>query len=392
MSPDSIHPSSEELFAYRDGELPADRRALIEAHVIGCHACRGLIDRVSGLEAGLRLRPDQVEGDYYARLSSSVLERIGTGTAESSVAVPKPAAAGGPPRATEARLSRAPRFPWAAVVSTAAAAAAVVVVAVVLLQQGALRRPQPQRAVVRAPAAAESSAPADAESAAPEAETPLAQTPPAANQPGGHAASITSPGKAAPEGVGSANRIAARSKDGDQLAALAKGAEQPAARSNGADQLLARAKEEKAAPERLDASAKSAPRATGELTAPAEPEPARASRTAATAPPATGRSPYQALLLRHGLPPVWAEGRVAPQALLAAERELRTLYQAGGAGADSAGVRLYLAEAARLAYETSPDSSLYDRIVHHYLRALRLAGPESDVGRIARERLQSFSR
>jgi hypothetical protein len=390
MSPDSIHPSSEELFAYRDGELSADRRVLIEAHVMGCHACRGLIDRVSGLEAGLRQRPDPVEGDYYARLSSSVLERIGTGTAEPAVAAPKPSATGGPPPATEARPSRAPRFPWPAVVSTAAAAAAVVVVTVVLLQQGALRRPQPQRQVLRAPAAAESTAPAGAESAAPAgAESaapatgePLAQAPTAANQPGGRGAPIPSPGIAAPEGVGSLHRTAGLAKRTDQLAA----------RENGADQLLARAKEEKAAPERLGAGVKDALRIASESTAPAEPKPAHAAPPAAAAPPTGGRTPFQTLLLRHGLPPVWEEGRVAPQALLAAERELRTLYQAGGAGADSAGVRLYLAEAARLAYKASPDSSLYDRIVHHYLRALRLAGPESEVGRIARERLQSFSR
>lgn len=358
MSAESIHPSSEELFAYRDGELPAERRALIEAHVVSCHACRGLIDRVSGLEAGLRQWPDAVEGDYYAQLSSSVLERIGAAAEEPAAAAPEPAAAGGAPPESEARLSRAPRFPWAALVSTAAAASAVVVVAVVLLQQGALRRPHPQRVVLRAPVSAESAAPVPG--AAPE------QVPPAASQPGGRAAPAATPEKASPEGVGSANQIAARAKGGEQL--------------------LARAREEKTAPERLDTGAK------GEPSAPAEPEAARAARIAAAAPPAAGGSPYQALLLRYGLPAVWEEGRVAPRALLAAERDLRTLYQAGRAGADSAGVRLYLAEAARLAYEASPDSALYDRIVHHYLRAMRISGPESDVGRMARERLQSFSR
>jgi hypothetical protein len=64
----------------------------------------------------------------------------------------------------------------------------------------------------------------------------------------------------------------------------------------------------------------------------------------------------------------------------------------GRAGADSARVRLYLAEAARLRYESRPDSALYETVVHHYWRAIRLSGDQPDVARVARRRLESFSR
>ena len=63
----------------------------------------------------------------------------------------------------------------------------------------------------------------------------------------------------------------------------------------------------------------------------------------------------------------------------------------GGAGSDSAGVRLYLAEAARLRYAPG-DSTLYDEILRHYRRAADLAGPGSEIARVAEERLRTLER
>ena len=101
-------------------------------------------------------------------------------------------------------------------------------------------------------------------------------------------------------------------------------------------------------------------------------------------------SEYQAVLRRYGLPPVWDE-QVAPQTLERAEAELRTLYVSGGAGADSARVRLYLAEALRLRY-TPGDTTLYEGIVHHYRRAIALGRTDPDAARVAEERLRSLER
>jgi hypothetical protein len=105
---------------------------------------------------------------------------------------------------------------------------------------------------------------------------------------------------------------------------------------------------------------------------------------------AATRGDYDSAVRELGLPPVW-DDRVSPDALQRAEPRLRLIYQTGRAGADSARVRLYLAEAARLRYAPG-DSALFDQIVHHYLRAIRLAGPGSDVARVATGRLQTLER
>jgi hypothetical protein len=101
-------------------------------------------------------------------------------------------------------------------------------------------------------------------------------------------------------------------------------------------------------------------------------------------------SGYEELLNRFGLPPVW-DSRVTPETLQRAEPELRSLYVSGGADGDSARVRLYLAEAARLRYAPG-DSLLLDEIEHHYRRAIDLAGPGSETARVAEERLQTLER
>jgi anti-sigma factor RsiW len=333
MTPEPSHPTPEELFAYRDGELPADRRAVIEVHVSSCRPCRARIDRVSGLEASLKQRPDPVEGDYYAALSRSVLGKIGAREpAAREPATPEPAAheaSPAPPavetpardrrreaEAEEPRVARAPALPWAAVLSTMAAAAAVVVVVLMLFRQGPVQVPIASR-----------------------------ETAPRAG-----------PGGAGPESAATAPSVA------------------PSAGSRAAEGTLA--KDEIQTRARLEAATKAMPE-TGE---------------SKTVPLGAAASPYGALVRRYGLPDLWTEGAVSRESLLQAEPALRMLYISGRAGADSARVRLYLAEAGRLRYETAPDSSLYDTIVHHYWRAIRLAGQEPDVARIAHDRLQSFSR
>ena len=100
---------------------------------------------------------------------------------------------------------------------------------------------------------------------------------------------------------------------------------------------------------------------------------------------------YQSILTRFGLPPVWDGARVSPEALANAEPELRSLYVSGGAGSDSARIRLYLAEATRLRYAPG-DSTLYDEIRRHYRRAIDLAGPDAETARVAEERLRTLER
>jgi len=117
---------------------------------------------------------------------------------------------------------------------------------------------------------------------------------------------------------------------------------------------------------------------------------------ALTAPPATSdelqaQSPYDALMQRLGIPPVWDGSRVTPEALERAEPELRALYVSGGAGQDSARIRLYLAEAVRARY-TPGDSVAYEEIEHHYKRAIALSKGDVKTARVAAERLQTLQK
>lgn len=303
---EALHPPRAVLFAYRDGELSADRRVLIEAHVVGCRACRTLIDDVSGIEAALKRAPHDAPPDYYEKLPGAVLERlVGIVPDEDRTVLGKPDRATierrkseDDPRGDESgRVGAPPRLPWAAIVSTVLAAAVVVVVVFLLARQGAIRRAvSPPAPVV------------------PEEEAP-----------------VKAPGVAVPS--------------------------------------------DSAAPEPALAS---------------EPAPPpMASTDRAIADHAGSRGAYGALLSRFGLPPVWSEV-VPAEALERAEPELRYLYQVGRADSDSARVRLYLAEAARLRYVPGRDTTLYYKIVRHYRRAIRLQGSDSDVGRIARERLDTL--
>jgi anti-sigma factor RsiW len=395
MTNDPNHPRPEDLFAFRDGELPPERRALIEAHVSGCSTCRALIDQVSSLEAELRRSPDRSPAEYLEHLHESVRARIAVPGGEpaddvgvkaahpavvpagretgrrrgrrGALGVDQPGQAG-----EDGRVKDAPGLPWAAVLSTASAAAAVLVVAVILIKQGVY-----QRAIAPAPMKA-SEAPAEGVPAAP-GESTAAVRSIAANARG-----VPAPGSTS--GARTVEKLAGNLPGPE-------GAKEPRAK----DQLAKR--EQKKGNEAADEAGKAVGEPRDERTmaqqaaplAASAPESDRAatSRFRADEQLAAG-SEFEAVLRRYGLPPVW-DAQVAPETLERAEPELRTLYTSGRAGADSARVRLYLAEALRLRY-TPGDSTLYEGIVHHYRRAMALGRTDPDAARVAEERLRSLER
>jgi len=122
----------------------------------------------------------------------------------------------------------------------------------------------------------------------------------------------------------------------------------------------------------------------------AAPEPSAALAPSADAVEPVGGA-LKSVLDRYGLPPVWGPG-VSDEMVLKAEPALRNLYRVGGAAtaADSARVRLYVAEAIRARVGAAPDSAAVDEIVHHYRRAIRLAGNDAEIRRVATERLADF--
>jgi len=412
MRDDRNHPPSEDLFAYRDGELGPEKRALIEAHVMGCSICRSFIDQVSSLEAELRQSPDRAPAEYLERLHESVRARIAASdvAAGAQGALPEeareePAAPGGareiPGRAGEIpgragawrererrrswertgdddRIRDVPRLPWAAILSTASAAAAVLVVVVILIKQGIY-----QHAV-----------------------TP--RLPPVAMRaPGGGMNDSTA------VAGGAKSDVAARARREAASGSLAREKDlvkQEAERRDAA-KLEANAKDQLGERESLDktrvsqrAPAQGTVTIREEIGENGEPPPAAsqggeepqkkaanaAPRSLADASNAPGAR-YDALLGRFGLPPVWDGALVSPGALERAEPELKSLYSSGGAGRDSARVRLYLAEAARLRYAPG-DSILYQEIEGHYRRAIELAGSDAETARVAEERLRTLER
>ncbi|HEY3155047.1 MAG TPA: hypothetical protein VGK76_00260, partial [Candidatus Eisenbacteria bacterium] len=356
-----------------------------------------LIDQVSSLEAELRRSPDRSPAEYLEHLHESVRARIAVPGAEPAdeVRVKKAARPAGAPAGRDTgtrrgrrgvlgedqagqagedgRVKDAPGLPWAAVLSTASAAAAVLVVAVILVKQGIYQRaiaPAPMKAI-EAPAGGVPAAPGESTAAVPSV---------AANTPGGPAAGSSS-------GAGTVEKLAgnlpgpegakeARAKD--QLAKLEQRKGKEAADQAG--KVLGDLREERTMAQQAPAPVAVAPESANR---------AVTSRSRADEQLAGG-SEYEAVLRRYGLPPVWDE-QVAAATLERAEPELRTLYVSGRAGADSARVRLYLAEALRLRY-TPGDSTLYEGIVHHYRRAMALARTDPDAARVAAERLRSLER
>jgi putative zinc finger protein len=394
---DSIHPPSEDLFAYRDGELPPEKRALIEAHVLGCSVCRSFVDQVSSLEAELRRTPDRAPSGYLERLHETVRARIHAGSAamegaeEDPVPV-APSAARDRRRAgswrergrrsdvaaEEGRIRDVPKLPWAAIVSTASAAVAVMVVVVILIKQGIYQAATPRlpRIASRAPAG-----------------VPAEST-------GAGLGAVTR--DEAKQDVGASderNLNKGARQRAESPEALLKSKNEPvppeAARENQ-NKLEADTKEE--LERRADAVAKKA----SERVAQVAPAPASGGKDQLRVQSQAARGfveeqitpsgPYEALVRRFGLPPVWDGARVSTDALQRAVPELKNLYLSGEAGRDSARVRLYLAEAARLRYTPGGDSTLFEEIQRHYRRAIALAGPDAEVARVAEERLQSLER
>lgn len=372
------HPTSEELFAYRDGELALEKRALVEAHVLSCNACQRWLDEMSDTEGMLRQEHEEPGERYFEALTQSVMARVAPGVHGKAPARADAAGAAGTRQAETVRerpgrrrsledepRGRAPRLPWPAIVSAVSAAAAVVVVAVMLFQHPSLLRQTPEPSVLgRAKDAA-----GERKEAAPPAH-PAEETPAT----GGAVAETGSVAK---------------------MESSLKGAAEPAplAAANGAP-----AGANQPAPEvRTQSAAEAGPEAALQKSAaaPAAPQAAERARADDEAqasgglPDAAQASAFPALAARYGLPLLYDPSSVSSDALLRAEPDLRALYMMGRAGDDSARVRLYLAEAARARAGDSPDTETFDSIVHHYQRAVRLARDPA-TGRMAMKRLQDF--
>jgi hypothetical protein len=383
MKNEPLHPSSEELFAYRDGETVPEKRAIIEAHVMGCSLCRSFIDQISSLEAELRQSADRAPAGYLEGLHESVRARI----AAAASGAPDAGRAerwSAPERRSEeksaarerGRVKEAPGLPWAAVISTASAAAAVMVVVVILIKQGPYQRmitPQSQVMARRAPA---SGGPAKQESREEErdksdadlrANTGVKAKKEQAGAERGRVDLQGAPGAPAPTDEAARDLLQKRADEG-----LTK--TEPAPARVGESAPLGAAQSRPAEPESYRKMEQKPLAAPGALKDEIAPTPG-----------------FEAILTRYGLPPVWDGTQVSAGALANAEPDLRSFYMSGGAGSDSGRVRLYLAEAARLRYAPG-DSVLYDEILRHYRRAIVLGGPYSRIARVAEERLRTLER
>lgn len=414
MSPwnDPIHPPSEDLFAYRDGELGPEKRALIEAHVQGCSICRSFVDQVSSIEAELRQSPDRAPSEYLERLHESVRARIAAGGPEEIGAA---GAAGEARRAEDTppardahgragawrererrriaakearddgRIKEVPRLPWAAVLSTVSAAAAVLVVVGILIKQGLYQQPVAPKAPTVASRGPEEAMPGDSEA--------------------------PSDGRKSDVGVGEREAALgnlARGKSSDQdmqgrRDAKLEGKDTPAARENlglakTADGSARAPSADGIAPESQTGQFREEPPAASKRVAESQKPGANMTQrsqaedlNAGAGRPDAAAGAYEVLIARFGLPPVWDGATVSPETLERAEPELLDLYLSGEAGADSARVRLYLAEAARLRYAPG-DATLHQEIERHYRRAIELAGPDAETARVAEERLRTLER
>ena len=379
MSVDSLHPAPEELFAYRDGELSADRRALVETHVMACRACRELVDEMSKLEAALRARPDSVGDAYYERMQGQVMAKVHAAAPHQPARAPArevPLERRKDDAEREERRGGAPRLPWIAIGSAVSAMAAVVVVVVLLARQGSM----PQVAVLErsAPDAGLRGTVSDTTEAS--ARGRLAAPP--AGSPAGPPADA----RAKERPFAETPSAKAQSKAADQVA-LAPSAEgekkDQAARNEVREEDLAKL-ESAPTMKRAQEIGGTASRDEAAGLRQAEPQ-------AALAPPSAAGNRFESALSRYSLPPVWGPG-VSDDLVLKAEPVFRNLYRTGGAttALDSARVRLYLAEAARLRAGAAPDSAAIDEIAHHYRRAISLGANDPATAGTAERRLREF--
>jgi len=377
MSVEPLHPAPEELYAYRDGELPAERRAFVETHVMACRVCRERMDEMSKLEASLRAHPDTVGDAYYERMQAQVMAKVHAAAPPSRAPIREvPVERRRDDLEHEERRRGAPKLPWIAVGSAVSAMAAVLVVVVLLVRQGSM----PQVAVL--------------ERSAPDA---------------GGAVSDTSEGRVAgqlappPAESPAAPRDDARAKE-RQLAETLKTKQQPTdqvavapyaeeekkdkAQTNemGDEKLASRPESDVMAKRSAAGMSKDEARLQQ-----AAPQASMAPQASLAPPAAPAGNRYESALTRFGLPPLWGPG-VSDDLVLKAEPVFRNLYRTGGATTplDSARVRLYLAEAARLKAGAAPDSAAIDEIEHHYRRAIRLGGEDPATVSTAAQRLRDF--
>jgi len=383
MSASQPHPAREELFAYRDGELKHDRRVVIEAHVLGCHICRELIDEVSRMEADLGAGAPVPKDAYFERLSEQVMSKVAAADTKPSVERRRPE---GEAEWEDKRAK--PKLSWLAITSTASAAAAVIVVGVLLVREGAVWRRAPSVAVLErsGPDAARSRASSDSASRGTlggrsegkkRADQP---TPPPASAPTEKQKEALGKLQSKTEG----NEVS-------QMAPVDLGS--GAASQKATTQEMRENANQKVAGD-VDSEKDIAMRKSDSSTRAADELALRQAPSAALAPSGVAEpvgGELKSLLDRYGLPPVWGPG-VSDEQVLRAEPALRNLYRIGGAASapDSARVRLYMAEAARVRAGATPDSAAVDEIVHHYRRAIRLAGNDAAIRGVAAERLQDF--
>jgi anti-sigma factor RsiW len=374
MSVEPLHPAPEELYAYRDGELSAERRAFVETHVTACRVCRERMDEMSKLEASLRVHPDTVGDAYYERMQAQVMAKVHAAAPPSRAPLREvPLERRRDDVEREERRRGAPKLPWIAVGSAVSAMAAVVVVVVLLVRQGSM----PQVAVLErsAPDAGKLGALSDTSEArvggvaAPPAELPAAPRDDARAKERQLAETLRAKQEAAdrvavaPYAEEEKKDQAATNEMGDQKLALRPESDLMAKRSASKDE----ARVQQAEPQASMAPLASAP------------------------PAAAAKNRYESALSRFGLPPVWGPG-VSDDLVLKAEPVFRNLYRTGGATTplDSARVRLYLAEAARLRAGAAPDSAAIDEIEHHYRRAIRLGSEDPGTVSTAAQRLRDF--
>jgi hypothetical protein len=438
--PDAHHPTSEELFAYRDGELPNERRTHVEAHVIVCAHCKDRIDEMSALESDLRMRPDDVGDEYYERMTESVLGRARQPVPADEVeeAVVAPAAAPRSRRGARRESEPPPfdrrrpdvvsdeidsrrrfRLPWIGIAGSGAAAAAVLIVAVMLFQrqQAWLQSPRPAAVGERDAAVREAGGASKAKrkTAAPGV---AADGKAVGNKKQATGSAMSGKlGATASETAPAPSVAKTRSNEGES------GSASPAAGTATTSELKLqtdtqpseeRTRDEVAPPtDQVDKDAQAA----GELkkeslqsgggndsaiasgvrqqTAPMASlnenqlknnQPVRS--TALAPPPGAPGEPYAQVLREHSLPAVW-NSSVSREALLKAEPDLKRVYQTHKAGADSARIRLYLAEAERAKIGNPPDATHMDAAVNHYRRtiALALAHGDTALADVARRRL-----
>ena len=375
MSPETTpHPSHEELYAYRDGELPAERRLVVEAHVVGCRACRESIDEISALEAQLRLAPDGVEEGYFDRLTDHTMERVRAADVVPRVERRRSAAE---IEADETR--RRPRFAWPALTAAVGAAATVIVVAGLLIRQEHVWRSAPDVTVL------ERSAP-DAARRAAGSDTTV-PPPPTAQSSDLRAENDASKEKRQDLDASGAKKDAAPTVAQEPLAKSGEGERKLAARDEAATE-GDRSRVLTDAPPVETQSAETMIREAAPKAAAPGAAAGLSMKQEATV------SAFETALRRFALPPVWSPG-VSDDLVLRAEPSLRNLYRTGGATSalDSARVRLYLAEAARIRLGSAvPDSAAADEILHHYRRAIQLGAADPVTQNTARARLEEFQR